>query len=97
MGAPLSPFTSFTKQPSGNITNPHGEPFDKGNGKVRIDLSYIDSKNLFDVSQRGGQDYWSFSNPGGGAQLQALKDVVRTSEVLIRGRIPASAIVERFS
>jgi hypothetical protein len=47
-----------------------------------------------DVSTRAGQDFWSFSNPKATTKgrVQALKDVVRTSEVMIRGRIPGEAI-----
>jgi hypothetical protein len=93
-GAKISPFSSFTKQPDGNVKNPHNEPFDKGLGKVRVDLSFLAQKNISDVSTRAGQDFWSFSNPKATTKgrVQALKDVVRTSEVMIRGRIPGEAI-----
>jgi hypothetical protein len=99
-GAPLSPYISTTKQQDGEIRNPKGEKFDQrgdGTGKVRIDLAYIAPKNIHDVSTRQGQDFWNFNNPAAGtAALQALKDVVRTSEVLIRGTIPGKAIIEFF-
>jgi hypothetical protein len=82
------------------MQNPKGAKFDKhddGTGKVRIDLAYISPKNIHDASTRRGQDFWNFSNPQAGtAAMQALKDVVRTSEVLIRGTIPGKAIVELF-
>jgi len=100
VGGKLSPYISTTKQQDGEITNPHGEKFDgrgDGAGKVRIDLAYIAPKNIHDLSTRQGQDFWNFSHPAvGTAAMQALKDVVRTSEVLVRGTIPGKAILERF-
>ncbi len=96
MGAPLSPYISTTKQEDGDITDSHGNPFDKGRGKIRIDLSYIEPKKIYDTSQRQGQDFWAFSKLGKDIKRQALKDVVRTSEIMIRGRIPPGAIVDHF-
>jgi hypothetical protein len=101
MGGKLSPYISTTKQQDGEIALPDGTPFHSrgdGTGKVRIDLAYVSPANIHDVSTRRGQDFWNFSNPSptSGAAVQALKDVVRTSEVLIRGRIPGRAILEHF-
>ena len=98
-GAKLSPYISTTKQQDGEIANPHGVPFDTaGDGahRVRIDLAHVAPKNIHDVSTRPGQDFWNFSNPRTDKTMQALKDVVRTSEVMVRGRIPGDAIIEFF-
>lgn len=63
---------------------------------MRIDLAHVAPKNIHDVSTRPGQDFWNFSNPRTDKTMQALKDVVRTSEVMVRGRIPGDAIIEFF-
>jgi hypothetical protein len=98
-GAKLSPYISTTNRQDGEVTNSKGVAFDPvrdGSHKVRIDLAYIAPKNIHDLSTRKGQDTWNFSNPGSDKAMQALKDVVRTSEVLVRGTIPGRAITERF-
>ena len=89
----VSKFSSFSKAREGEpeITNPHGEKFDK-HGRYRIDLSYIKPSQIFDLAQKKGQDLWGFSDPKGAGKRQVLYDVVRTSEVLIKGEIPAKAL-----
>jgi len=53
---------------------------------------------IFDLTTRRGQDTWNLSNPEftkgakAGTSRQALEDVVRTQEVLIKGDIPPEAI-----
>ncbi|BAZ31241.1 hypothetical protein NIES4074_37130 [Cylindrospermum sp. NIES-4074] len=89
-GKKPSPYISTTKT-SGDITNPQGENFDY-HGKVKIDLLYIDPENILDLTTKVGQDEWGFSATAKGAALQALKDVIRTQEVLIKGTIPKDAI-----
>jgi hypothetical protein len=50
------------------------------------------------MTTRRGQDTWNLSNPEftragkAGTSRQALEDVVRTQEVLIKGDIPPDAI-----
>ncbi len=47
---------------------------------------------IFDPTTRKGQDAWNFSDPKTDIRRQALEDVVRTQEVLIKGEIPHDAI-----
>ena len=77
------------------IQNPHGETFD-GGSKVKIDLSYIASNKIIDLSTaRGETELRKFMATGepSGLNLQALKDVKRTKEVLIEKTIPGESIV----
>ena len=94
IGGVYSPYVSFTKQEDGDVANPEGEKFLGPAGRVKIDLTFIAKNDIHDVSTRKGQDTWNFSNPDAAntGGVQALKDVVRTSEVIIRGRIPAKAV-----
>ena len=74
------------------INNPSGETFDNY-GRVKLDLLYIDPENILDVSTKVGQEEWGFRSQGLDSNvLQAIKDVERTQEVLIRGIIPRDAI-----
>ncbi|WP_163998228.1 phage tail protein [Pyxidicoccus caerfyrddinensis] len=92
MGKKPSPFISATRAPGGDITNPQGETFVSPSGKVRIDLTFIDPKAILDLSTRVGQDEWNFTNQKTDIGKQALADVKRTQEVLIKGTIPAKAL-----
>ncbi|HEX8115014.1 MAG TPA: hypothetical protein VF516_45110, partial [Kofleriaceae bacterium] len=98
MGYKPSPFISTTKLDGDQIENPHGDMLGGEHGTVRIDLSLISSKVIFDLTTRRGQDTWNLSNPEftkgakAGTSRQALEDVVRTQEVLIKGDIPPEAI-----
>lgn len=96
-GAQDSPFISTTKVRSGNITNPEGRLFGEGEGfgyfgTVEIDLSYVAPSNIYDLTRREGQDEWQLSAPNTPIKQQALSDVVRTQEVLVKGPIPKNAI-----
>ncbi|AFZ21581.1 eCIS core domain-containing protein [Allocoleopsis franciscana] len=92
MGHKPSPYTSATKTKGGQIENPSGETFDHY-GRVKLDLLYIDPQNILDVSTKVGQEEWGFRSAGvAPAVLQAIKDVERTQEVLIKGIIPRDAI-----
>ncbi|WP_410539695.1 DUF4157 domain-containing protein [Streptomyces sp. KL2] len=96
-GAQDSPFISTTKVRSGNITNPEGRLFGEGEGfdyfgTVEIDLSYVAPSNIYDLTRREGQDEWQLSAPNTPIKQQALSDVVRTQEVLVKGPIPKKAI-----
>jgi hypothetical protein len=92
MGQKPSPYTSATKTKGGEINNPSGETFDNY-GRVKLDLLYIDPQNILDVSTKVGQEEWGFRSASGApAVLQAIKDVERTQEVLIKGIIPRDAI-----
>ena len=91
MGVKPSPYISATKAPEGQIINEKGETFNSGE-RVRIDLCHISSKNLFDLSTRVGQDEWGLSDPKSEKAEQALKDVIRTQEVLIKQTIPPQAL-----
>ncbi|GBO53442.1 hypothetical protein APA_1349 [Pseudanabaena sp. lw0831] len=93
MGAKPSPYISATKTPRGQITNEKGESFESG-GQAKIDLCWIKSNNIFDLSTRVGQDEWGLSSPTSPKAEQALKDVIRTQEVLIKGTIPKQALIK---
>jgi len=98
IGYKPSPFISTTKLDGDEIENPHGDMLGGEHGTVRIDLLLISSKIIFDLTTRRGQDTWNLSNPEftkgakAGTSRQALEDVVRTQEVLIKGDIPPEAI-----
>src|SRR5262245_48980952 len=93
MGVKPSPFISTTKTPGGQIVNEKGESFVSGE-QARIDLCYIRSRSIFDLSTRVGQDEWGLSYPTTEKAKQALKDVIRTQEVLIKSEIPAEALLK---
>jgi hypothetical protein len=93
-GQKLTRFISTTRSRH-EIQNPHGDTFD-GGSKVKIDLSYIASSEIIDLStERGETELKKFMGTGtpSGLNLQALKDVKRTKEVLIEKMIPGEAIV----
>lgn len=92
VGMKPSQYISTTKE-LGEIKDPQGKSFNRF-GRVRIDLLKIAAKNIHDPTTRKGQDTWKFSHPKDpqGPIRQALEDVVRTQEVLIRGEIPQDAI-----
>jgi hypothetical protein len=96
MGVKPSQFISTTKLDGDQIENPHGDMLGGQYGTVHIDLLLIAAKNIFDTTTRLGQDRWNLSNPDPkkGASRQAIEDVVRTQEVLIRGDIPPKAITK---
>jgi len=98
MGLKPSSYISTTKLDGGEIENPHGDMLGGEHGTVRIDLLLISPKKILDLTTRHGQNTWNLSNPSfkKGAQAttsrQALEDVVRTQEVLIKGEIPHEAV-----
>jgi hypothetical protein len=94
-----SPFISTSKLPetekivSKNLETGEEKSFyTPEHGRVRIDLDFIKAGNLRDLSTRVGQDLWNFSDPGSDKAKQALADVIRTKEVLVKGEIPPEAI-----
>ena len=89
-GAKKSQYISTTKQLE-DITNAQNEKLGQ-HGRVKIDLLWISPKVIFDLTTRKGQDTWKFSDPKTPIVRQALEDVVRTQEVLIKGEIPQEAI-----
>ncbi|MER6996217.1 DUF4157 domain-containing protein [Streptomyces sp. NPDC000410] len=96
-GATDSPFISTTKVQSGDITNPDGDLFGEGDGfayhgTITIDLSYVSPSNIYDLTRAGGQNEWNLGAPNSRIRQQALRDVVRTQEVLIKGAVPKAAI-----
>ena len=92
IGAPTSKYISTTKRLSGKIKNPRGDPLGGWFGRVKIDLLWLSPKVIYDPTTKKGQDAWNFSDPKTNIVRQALEDVVRTEEVLIRGEIPQKAI-----
>jgi hypothetical protein len=86
-----SPYISTTKAKDGNITNYDNKPFEPTHGRVQIDLLLISPSLIVDVSNAEIQAKWGFSADPFGAR--AIFDAVRTREVLVRGKIPAEAIV----
>ncbi|MGW7381188.1 eCIS core domain-containing protein [Streptomyces sp. NPDC054794] len=96
-GTEASQFISTTKLESQGIKDPKGEAWStakgqKFHGMARIDLSYINPQNIFDLTTAVGQREWKLDSPGTAVLQQALRDVIRTQEVLIRGIIPQGAI-----
>ncbi|MFG2654358.1 DUF4157 domain-containing protein [Streptomyces sp. NPDC048425] len=96
-GTEASQFISTTKLESQSIQDPQGLPWStakgqKFHGMARIDLSHINPKNIFDLTTVVGQREWKLDSPGTAVMQQALRDVIRTQEVLIRGIIPQGAI-----
>ncbi|MGW6137976.1 eCIS core domain-containing protein [Streptomyces sp. NPDC055140] len=96
-GTEASQFISTTKLESQSIQDPQGLPWStakgqKFHGMARIDLSYVNPKNIFDLTTTIGQREWKLDSPGTAVMQQALRDVIRTQEVLIRGIIPQGAI-----
>jgi len=96
-----SSFTSTSRVPrtermrSGtrNDTGTYREFFDPASGRVEINLFRIRSANIFDLSTRTAQQHWGiFAEGATGAQEQAMRDTLRTMEVLIRGDIPFDAV-----
>ena len=71
-----------------------------GKKRIQIDLAKIEADRITDLSTREAQDALSFSGPQvsptnrPGKPEQALRDVVRTSEVVIDGGVPYEAIVK---
>ena len=76
------------------IENPQGEPFEGENGKVEIDLVGIKPDDIIDLSTDKARKRYQFVSLGDepGKPQQAARDVVRTQEVLIRGKIPFNLI-----
>jgi hypothetical protein len=71
------------------------EFYNPGAGRVQINLFFMSSGQIFDLSTRAAQEHWNIaSDAPGGAQAQAMKDTIRTMEVLIKGKIPAKAVVK---
>ncbi|MEU2512100.1 eCIS core domain-containing protein [Streptomyces syringium] len=97
MGKDKSPFISTTKRSKADITSgkrgENGKEIPLGGqfGKVRIDLLQISPKNIFDLTTKKAQDMWNLSHPKKDTTKQALQDVIRTREVLIKGEIPVDA------
>ena len=91
VGAKKSQYISSTKQETGDITNPHESQLG-GHGKARIDLLYVSPKVIFDLTTKKGQDRWELSSPDRKVTRQALEDVIRTQEVLVKGEIPDRAV-----
>lgn len=91
-----SGFTSTSRQQrSEKIVNAQGDPFyAEKHGRVSIKLFHIDSANILDLSTRVGQEKWGIfdARAGRNESHQAVRDVIRTREVLIRGTIPRKAI-----
>jgi hypothetical protein len=95
-GQPNTKYISTTRSRH-EIQNAHGETFDKGKS-VKIDLSYVDSARIFDLSTpKGEAELLKFMSQKvgklSGQNQQALEDVKRTKEVLIEKIIPGDAIV----
>ncbi|MFC5218307.1 eCIS core domain-containing protein [Streptomyces coerulescens] len=94
-GKEKTPFISTTKKKGAKITNSNrSEQLGGQYGRVRIDLLQVAPKNIFDLTKRENQSLWKLSNPKTSKMEQALQDVVRTQEVLVKGEIPGAAIVE---
>ncbi|MER7202317.1 hypothetical protein [Streptomyces sp. NPDC000188] len=96
-GAKNSPFISTTKMSEGNITDPNGLKWSTAAGfefygTIEIDLAHINPDYILDLTTRKGQQEWNLKAPGKTIRQQALRDVVRTQEVLVRGGIPKEAI-----
>src|SRR6185436_8304685 len=98
-GRTYTQFISVTRSKKA-IQNAHGEEF--GKVKVKIDLSYLAEKELFDMSTpmvettllKEANKTTKDVNKASGQIKQALMDAKRTKEVLVRGGIPHEAIVE---
>ncbi len=90
-GKKPSQYISSTKEGTGAIQNPQGQQIG-AHGRVRIDLFRVSPKVIFDLTTRKGQDAWELSDPDTPIKRQALEDVIRTEEVLIKGEIPQRAI-----
>ncbi|MFE7167632.1 hypothetical protein [Streptomyces sp. NPDC057616] len=96
-GAKNSPFISTTKMRNGDITDPNGLKWSTARGfqfygTIEIDLAHINPDYILDLTTRAGQQEWNLKAPGKTIMQQALRDVVRTQEVLVRGGIPKEAI-----
>ncbi|MFE9822853.1 DUF4157 domain-containing protein [Streptomyces sp. NPDC005791] len=96
-GVKNSPFISTTKIDGGNITDPKGLKWSTAEGfafygTIEIDLAHINPDYILDLTTRKGQREWNLTTPGKKIMQQALRDVVRTQEVLVRGTIPKAAI-----
>ncbi|MFJ8761767.1 hypothetical protein [Streptomyces cyaneofuscatus] len=86
-----SPWVSATTVPSGDVRNPHGDPFGKKSERIRIDLAYIAPNNLRNLTTvEGHQQFILSSKPE--RMVRAVRDAVRTQEVLIFGAVPDKAI-----
>jgi hypothetical protein len=97
IGVAHSPFISTTKIPDAYITDPKGLIWGTAKGKkdygtVEIDLAYINADYIIDLTTKKAHARWNFNKPGTKILQQALEDVNRTQEVLVRGRIPAAAV-----
>ncbi|OUC15951.1 MAG: hypothetical protein B0A82_04145 [Alkalinema sp. CACIAM 70d] len=67
--------------------------FSPTSGRVEINLFRISSSNIFDLSTRVSQQHWGiFAESAPPVQEQAMRDTLRTMEVLIRGDIPFDAV-----
>ncbi|MFJ8074340.1 DUF4157 domain-containing protein [Streptomyces sp. NPDC096176] len=96
-GAKNSPFISTTKIGEGKITDPKGKEWSTAEGfnyygTIKIDLAHINPDYILDLTTRKGQQEWDLKAPGKKIRQQALRDVVRTQEVLVRGTVPPGAI-----
>jgi dolichol kinase len=97
-----SAYTSTSRVPRGEHmrsgtrdrnTGEYRSFFDSVSGRVEINLFRISSSAIFDLSTRVAQQVWGISaENAGGAQAQAMRDTLRTMEVLIRGDIPYDAV-----
>ncbi|MEV6164756.1 hypothetical protein AB0L71_23080, partial [Streptomyces sp. NPDC052052] len=87
----ISPWVSATTVPSGDVRNPHGDLFGKKSERIRIDLAYINSNDLRNLTTSEGHQKFILSKKPD-RMVRAVRDAVRTQEVLIFGAIPANAI-----
>ncbi|MER7594390.1 phage tail protein [Streptomyces hydrogenans] len=88
-----SPWVSATTVPSGDVRNPHGEMFGKKKERIEIDLAYINSNNLRNLTTvESHQKYLLKKNTSSDRAVRAVRDTIRTQEVLIFGAIPKAAI-----
>jgi hypothetical protein len=92
-----SDFLSGTTVPNAQITNrrsPAGTPpqnFRKATGgRVKINLAWVPARDIYVVGTTTAVDQWKF---GPGDEV-GRRDAIATREVLIRGGLPARAIVE---
>ncbi|MFI7412595.1 DUF4157 domain-containing protein [Streptomyces sp. NPDC049627] len=89
----VTPFFSTSKLPVKELRNPQGDRLGGEYGSVRIDLLHVSPSQIFDLTNAADQARWGLAGLGKG-ERQALQDVVRTQEILIRGSIPKDAILE---
>ena len=88
-----SDFSSATTAEGGKIAQRDtGRVFNE-HGVIKIDLLWIKKENIIDLSTREAAAHWGLTQPGEAVE-RALKDVLFTKEVLIKGGIPRNAIVD---